>query len=364
MDHSMFGRKNAFTPLYLNLAEKLSEEIISRGLANGNFFCTLKNICDSHDVSITTARKAVDVMVKNNILNCKSSRGIFINNLSSLLTIRSLKNAILIFNDHPGGGKGLYFSLRLGAMIQAFSSNGFTVQVVTSDSIRPEDLELSSGLLKGIVANGEVLEKFDKFVQHIRTVPILISHSTPKYERSDNVYAPNYNNRELVRLSLDYFQRAGKKRIVFVLSDKQIFENFSPLFEEVLDTPLELIFADSSSVKCGRDLVKELIKFPADTGFWVQDDLLGIGVYDGFLRHSIDICAQQRLLVHAGATMNFTEEMGIPVIGYGAWEVGRRMAEFFSRVIRNSETVSEDSLLLSPSGNTKFYQGKDIVSTS
>ena len=94
------SRSETFKPLYRTLADKISQDIIHRNLKSGDFFCTLKDLCDDYGVSIITVRKAVSLLEGNGILCCKSAAGIYIANRDFLNTLNTFNRIILIPHHH------------------------------------------------------------------------------------------------------------------------------------------------------------------------------------------------------------------------------------------------------------------------
>ena len=88
-------------------------------LADGDFFCTIKDISCQYNVAMLTARRAVEVLLNNGIVECKSACGIFVKSTASLETLRARKNFILIINDHSDGSvMASYWAMRLCSILQ------------------------------------------------------------------------------------------------------------------------------------------------------------------------------------------------------------------------------------------------------
>ena len=115
------SRSETFKPLYRTLADKISQDIIHRNLKSGDFFCTLKDLCDDYGVSIITVRKAVSLLEGNGILCCKSAAGIYIANRDFLNTLNTFNRIILIPHHHYKSRLNLFFELRLSERIHWFS---------------------------------------------------------------------------------------------------------------------------------------------------------------------------------------------------------------------------------------------------
>ena len=112
-------KKKSYKPVYKSLVEKLCDKIAAEKLADGDFFCTIKDISCQYNVAMLTARHAVEVLLNNGIVECKSACGIFVKSTASLETLRARKNFILIINDHSDGSvMASYWAMRLCSILQ------------------------------------------------------------------------------------------------------------------------------------------------------------------------------------------------------------------------------------------------------
>ncbi len=96
MEGEPVPNSKSFKPMYRVLADKIGTDIIVRKLKNGDFFCTLKDLCEQYGVSIITVRKAVSLLENNGILSCKSASGIYVANRSTLDTLSTFNRVVLI----------------------------------------------------------------------------------------------------------------------------------------------------------------------------------------------------------------------------------------------------------------------------
>ena len=117
-----------------------------------------------------------------------------------------------------------------------------------------------------------------------------------------------------------------------------------PSWVEVVD------LKEYPSVELGRACGERLLSEPADTGFWITDDFVALGLYDFFRSHGIDLNQTGRLLVNSSPTRLLTEELGIATIGFCPLHVGMTSADYFSEILKNPDEKFE-SLLIKPEAN-------------
>ena len=318
-----------FIPMYRELVERLGQDILKDGYRDGDFFCTLKTVCERYQVSITTARKAVSCMVQSQILSCRSSRGIYIRSTVPLKTAESLANTILIFEGHSDYSS--YFSLRLGAVLKEISAVGYTTQITTANSWTSEMLEMVATSMTAVVLNKNSAMRFEQFIRSTHRCPVLLEHFMPEYESVPNLIMVRNDFEREIRLTLDYFR--GKKQIVAVFFDDREYAPFRQTFQKA-GLVLDEVEIESASATAGRAAVDRLEGYPKGTCFWVQDDFSALGILDEFLRRGRDLRSERAILASANPRLDYTAVMGLPVIGYDPVLLGRRAAQELCRLLK------------------------------
>ena len=324
------GGDGIFNPMYRELVKKIGDDIREKGLHDGDFYCTLKTICERYRVSITTARKAVSCMVHSRVLSCKSSRGIFIHSTFPLKIANTLVNAILIFDDHSCYSS--YFSLRLGAVLREFSAVGYTTQVIMDNSLTPEMLEMAATSMIAVVFNRSAAVRLERFIRSSHRCPILLEHYMPQYENTANVIMVKKDTDSEIRLTLDFLRR-GKQGVVPVFFEKHAYAPFREAFRQagLIRDEVEL---ESGSVAVGRAAVDRLAGYPKGTCFWIQDDFSAFGVLEGFLERGRDLRAEQTILVSGNPKFDYTSAMELPIIGFDPVCWGQRAAHELCRHLK------------------------------
>lgn len=327
MDRS--GGDGTFIPMYRELVERLGKDILDGGYRDGDFFCTLKTVCERYHVSITTARKAASCMSKSQILNCKSSRGIYIHSTLPLKTARSLANTVLIFDGHSDHSS--YFSLRLGAMLREFSAAGYTTQVAMEDSLTPEMLAMVATSMIAVVFNKSAALRFGKFIRSAQRCPVLLEHFMPEYDNVANLVMVKNDVDSEVRLALDYFRE--KKRIVAVVFEEAAYAPFRKSFRAA-GAVLEEVEIEDCTMAAGRAAVDRLETYPAGTGFWIQDDFSALGIWDEFLTRGRDLRAEYAILASANPRFDYTTALGLPAVGSDPVRLGGQAAHELCRHLK------------------------------
>jgi DNA-binding LacI/PurR family transcriptional regulator len=335
---------NSFTPIYMELREKLETDILNSGLSEGSFYSTLKGICDKYDVSITTARKAIDFLVKAEVVKCKPSRGVFVGYTKNLLNTRSLKNFILILHTHPEGGLSTYFSFRLCAMLQVFSENGMTAKVISQDMNFFENLHISSGSLKGIVSSSHLINR-ELLTRYSQKVPVFLFDD--KWKDIDGIYSVIYDTKEMTSMAIKYFRSKNIREIILIHHDSKELEEYAALLEQKNTIKFSCLKAFDNTVQSGRELVARLTNISTSVGFWVLDDFIAIGITEGFLLQGKDIRQDHRLLANGNPRLAYTQQLNIPVIGWDPWKLGTKAAEFLCHIIKNGNS-SNSGMLVKP----------------
>ena len=336
--------ESVFTPLYHELKERLEDEILSSGLEDGHFFCTLKDICDRHNVSITTARKAVDALQKSGVVRSKSSRGLYVVGTERLLHLKSLKNHVLIFHAHEAGSQNVFFSLRLGAMLEVFAEKLFTAKVVFKVNGTMPACDIPPGAVRGIVAGSTASE--ETIQQYARTAPTLIlggsSISLP------GVYQISYDIGKRADMAADYFLANGISECIVISHANQEIETFSAVLKKRPDIRFTVKKVAEPSIECGRNCVAQLAGLPPSVGIMAGDDGLAVGLVDTFLKNGCDLREKKRVVALANPKFPFTREYGIPVVGNDPWVVGRTAAEFLCAVLDGTNPVKRQRITLAP----------------
>ena len=319
-----------FIPMYRELVERLGNDILNGEYRDGDFFCTMKEVCSRYKVSITTARKAISCMVESQILICKSSRGIYIRSTLPLKAARLLSNTILICEGHSGYSS--YFSLRLGAMLREFSAAGYTTQIVRDDSLTHEMLEMVANSMSAVVFNTLAAKRFDRFVRSAHRCPILLEHFMQEFENVANLIMVKEDFQNEIRQTIDFF--SGKKQIVAVISDRQSYiQRYQDAFRNA-DWKLEELEIDASSMAAGRAAVDRLAQYPSGTGFWVQEDHSALGIWDGFMARGRDLRTEHAILASANPRFDYTMEIGLPIIGSDPICLGSRAARELCKFLK------------------------------
>ena len=340
--------KKSYNPVYKSLADKLCDKIAAEKLADGDFFCTIKDISCQYNIAVLTARRAVNVLLNNGIIECKSACGIFVKSTAALETLRARKNFILIINDHSDGSiMASYWAMRLCSILQVLSNSGFSVKITNSAEITEKDLFSMQELLSGIIISASRAKKYQNFFDSKSAPPVIFTRK-PEFDfKSEKISFPIYDDKKLFYSCCEYFIRNNKKKIIIAnFNDSYFPQQYIADFKDKLNFS-EVRTDLLPSVEAGINIAQN-IKLDKESAIWAQDDFTAIGIYNFFLANNCDLFADKALLATAGPTVSMTEQLKLPVIGFCPWQSGKLIAENLINII-NGQTPQK--FIISPSNN-------------
>lgn len=319
-------KKTAYTPLYKILADKLCDKIAAENLADGDFFCTIKDISTQYDVAVLTVRRAIEVLQNNRIVESKPACGIFIKSIAALDTLRARKNFILIIDDHSVDSfMTSYSAMRLCSILEILSDAGYSVKVANSDEITEKDLFSMKELLSGIIISSSRAKRYPAFFNDKSAPPIAFTRRPKTDFKAPSISYPAYDNEKLFQMGCDYFNKHGKKKIIIINFDYADIKIEHIKAHQGLPVISEFSPGELPSVALGQTLAPTL-DIDRETGILVQDDFTALGIYNFYLAQGRDLFKEKALLAAAGPTVRLTEQLGLPVIGFCPRECGRAIA--------------------------------------
>ena len=91
---------NNNTPIYQQLADKISDDIVEKKLQSDERVPSVREIAAEYEVNANTAMKAIDLLSSNGIIYNKRGMGYFVSNQADEI-IRTNKKKEFIENDLP-----------------------------------------------------------------------------------------------------------------------------------------------------------------------------------------------------------------------------------------------------------------------
>ena len=110
------------------------------------------------------------------------------------------------------------------------------------------------------------------------------------------------------------------------------------------------------TVEAGHRIAERFLNVPSNTGFWVTDDFVGLGIYDFFRARGENLNEQRRLLVNSSPSRLLIEELGIATIGFCPLQIGQLSAKYFAGILKSPEHP-RDSLVINAQANAVVSQG-------
>lgn len=347
-----------FRPLYKRLAEKVSAQILAANLKDGDFFCTLNDLCEKYIASITTVRKAVALLTAQDIISCKAGEGITVRDIESLRRMVSLRCRVLLLHHHYRKKLNDFFELRLSALVQGFSANDVAAQVIYREALKDESAlafywRSSTGIVCGNSLVGDVLAACQEYGMR----QILVINPPANVMLPANFHPVFYDFAGLVEQSMQFWRTGNCRKIIMLRNECSIIP---PPFVEVID------LKEYPSVEVGRAWAERLANEPPDTGFWVTDDFVGLGLYDYFRSRGVDLNGSRRLLVNSSPSRVLTDELGIATVGFCPMHVGEEAAAYFSRILKEADDEKKVSapLIIGAEANMSARRHDELPDTS
>lgn len=335
-------------PLYQELADRIGEDILARGLRDGDLYCTMKSLCGKFEASFITVRNAVSLLEEQGVVICRSAVGICIRNVEKLKLLHSFGKIVLILSAHKFNEMHPYYSLRLSAMLQALAQKGFLAKVCSQEEVSPEKLEMFAPFTQGIISSSNYYGLLQNSGAHFGSVPkVFFYHdgSVPPAGGANGFILNDERSQD--ELCIRYLEKLNFRRLLFVHSDQTIFSDL--IREHFADRISEYTYSALPSVATGRDIAGDLIDMPSDTVFLVEDDYVAIGVYEIAMQSGIDLIKSHRVLLKSSPLFSVIEQMGFPVIGFSPVDAGSAAV---ANLLRMMEAPGESfNGLISPSCN-------------
>ncbi|MDD4817846.1 MAG: GntR family transcriptional regulator [Victivallaceae bacterium] len=340
---------HSFRPLYKRLAEQVSAQILAEAPENGKFFCTLNDLCEKYIASITTVRKAVALLTAQGIISCKAGEGIIIEDIESLRRMTSLRCRVLLLHHHYRTKLNDFFELRLSALCQGFSVRDVASQVIYREALEDENtLAFYWNLSTGIVCGNSMVSAVLAACQTHGMRQVMVINPPANIILPENFHPVYYDFDGIVRQSVEFLQRGGCRRIIMLRNDRDIRPPDGVDVVELKEYP---------SVEVGRAYAEQFLSEPEDTAFWATDDFVGLGLYDGFRNHGVDLTAAKRLLVNSSPSRLLTEELGIATIGFCPMRIGEAAAAYFSGILKAGDAADCAPPIIAATANAPASAG-------
>nr|WP_240959662.1 GntR family transcriptional regulator [Victivallis vadensis] len=347
-----------FRPLYKRLAEKVSAQILAENLKDGDFFCTLNDLCEKYIASITTVRKTVALLTAQDIISCKAGEGITIRDIESLRRMVSLRCRVLLLHHHYRKKLNDFFELRLSALVQGFSTNDIATQVIYREALNDESTlafywQSSTGIVCGNSMVGDVLAACQEYGMR----QVLVINPPANVRLPPNFHPVFYDFAGLIEQSQRFWRTGNCRKIVMLRNEYNIIP---PSYVDVID------LEEYPSVEVGRVYGERLWNESSDTGFWVTDDFVGLGLYDYFRGRGVDLNESKRLLVNSSPSRVLTDELGIAAIGFCPMRIGEEAAAHFSRILKepDDEKKVHAPLIISAEASMSAFRHNELPDAS
>ena len=347
-------------PLYLQLKEVLLEEIASGSiLANGNRLPSLREITETHQVSLITVSRAVSELVKEGFVYSRPGKGIFV------LDMKKVKNRFI----GPSSTIGVtfldlynisspYFLEVFKGISEVCNEENINLQVFSTSSkeIDPEENPLFWSNLKkknlaGLILASRMQSKDIVLLQQQKVPFVWIANTIPHEPICSVLLDKCYG----LSFALEHLTGLGHRRIGLINSveDKEVLSAYQ-LFLTAKGLEIEpgLIKEEKMPEKeegeeeIGYQLGKELLLLKPEAILALGGNCLSLGVMKAIKDEGLNV-PEDIALVGAASSANFPFPLPLTVIVNPLQEMARLGVQMLIKLIRKEE-ISEPKLLVKP----------------
>lgn len=353
MEGEPVPNSKSFKPMYRVLADKIGTDIIVRKLKNGDFFCTLKDLCEQYGVSIITVRKAVSLLENNGILSCKSASGIYIANCSTLDTLSTFNRVVLIPHFHFPSQINVFFELRLSAILQTLASRGYLGHPLFREEMTSAHLHVFGDRVCGIMGGNSMAKELSSANN---PAPLMLVNAPPEILPNRKLCVSRYDFRKLIELSREFIERKNPPKTIRIVTEPSFHapDMEAEIFPGMRQIDIKNFSHVHTAIDTGRNLATELFEeIENGTFFWITDDYVALGFCEVCLKHGLDMNARGQILVNASPSLPVMEALRFPVIGFCPVQIGIASTSYFCDFLetpREKRTLKE--LLIQPSANS------------
>ncbi len=322
-------------PLYKVLTDLIVKDILAKGLKNGDFYCTLKSLCQELHASFITVRTAVALLEQQKILLCRSAVGIYIHDINKLKILNSFEKTVLILSNQPQAGMHPFYAARLISMMNVLIREGYSPRICNTNDLRRGDLKMQLSLADGVISSFRRYEMVCKAMPQDRPFPaVFFSVDSEKMDALSGQQSSfiSYDNDSLFLSCMAYMGGQASRNIVFVHKSQTVLPEI--LQKEPGLNVTELIYRTFPSVESGVDIAAKIPSCPENAFFLVDDDYVAIGMHETALVDGVNLIREKRILAIASPVFGITAQMGFPVIGFDPNEIGTVAAEMLVQMIR------------------------------
>ncbi|MBU1077302.1 MAG: GntR family transcriptional regulator [Spirochaetes bacterium] len=346
-------KKNSETPLYVQVEEKI-KELIGDLDGQNKQLPTEKELCDKFKISRVTVRKAIDNLVKNNVLVRTTGKGTFVKteDKNRFLRIGVAINKLSSIG-HP------YLSRIMAGMARSFEKYNYNFHILCTDkkssSLKANYFYLNavkSKLVNGLIIVGEEAEIPDILNLKKMNYPFVLINN---YMSDSTIPSIQLHNEKGAYDAVSYLIKLKHKRIAFICGelrfkvDLQRLEGYRRALHEK-----NIPFDNTLLSECSFDehaaylqTVKLLKLNNPPSAFFCSDDIIARGVFKGAAEMKKKIPGD--ISVVGFNDMDFAPLLKVPLttMHLSLNNIGEKAVEMLFKIIRN-EPLTEKNILIEP----------------
>ncbi len=347
--------ENNTAPLFLQMKEKIVEEIKQAGLKPGDKIPSENQFCFASEVSIRTIRRALAELEKDGVIVRRQGKGSFLRDINAANKPVSAGVIGILFSDmqylsHP------VFSSILQAIEKHVHDHGYSFHLYsTGDRLktahnRPMETIVPLQEVKGLIATSALSQ--EDILTLRRSKVAMVAFNEYRDMQLNSIVFDYYS---AARMGVEYLWRHGYENIAFicrrfseafssVIFNNDIFlKGIKEIYSENGRTLDEsMIFQSNAEREDGRNITGRLLESNnRPDAIFTIDDRLAQGVLDAAEDYSLKIPEDCELLTCSGGIT----PKGIDYIEIPVAEWGKTAVEMLMKSIDGDGSVKKSKIL-------------------
>ncbi len=257
------------TSLYIQLKEKLVQELRSRNLKANERFLTFRDIAEQHEVSTITASKAISELVDEGILYCRQGKGTFVGDIDKIKRLfnKDVFNIGATFLDMYNVSSP-YLSEVIKGISEGCNRFGYNLQIFAThapDTMTIDNYVLMRNIKKKHIDGLLIASRMDlKDIILLRenNVPFVwIGNDLPH----EKVYCVLVDHVYGTFLAIEHLLNLGHKRIGLIRTSV-----------EAAIIPTYRVCLEKRGLKFDTEMIKESGEYTQETGYALMKELLNL----------------------------------------------------------------------------------------
>ena len=343
------------TSLYIQLKEKLVQELRSRNLKANERFLTFRDIAERHEASTITASKAISELVDEGILYCRQGKGTFIGNIDKIRRIdtKDILNIGVTFLDMYNVSSP-YLSEVIKGVTEGANSFGFNLQIFTTHAAELGSRE-NHVLMRNITEkhiNGLVIASRmdieDIMMLRENEVPFVWVGNDLPHEK---IYCVLIDHVYGTFLAVEHLLKLGHKRIGLIKTSVEaaIVPTYRICLEKMgLKFDPDLIREGEYTQEEGYRLMQELLNLSnPPTAVFIIDDVIALGAMKAINEKGLKIPDDISIVGYGNHSAHLYSPIPLTTVDIHVRKTSRLSLEMLVEIIRGEE-VKEPKLTIIP----------------